>query len=426
VALVATSPGRGFIAAVCLALAGLLVVTLPSASEVVAKDQATVNRQVKETGEALSAANRDMTRAMRAWNRANGRLPAARERLRNARQTEAQAKRTALAAEIRLQAANAAMTMNLNRQAATKRRITDIQTRMDTVARQLYQRGPFAEMEVILSASDPGDFTLRLAAVDSIGRSQARVSNDLASVQADLVMQGVEQEALKLAAARDAKTAREAATRAIEARKQATQAQQQVRSLIAKRKTAMQRAKKHRSAVQARYQRLKAEQARMARAAAAAARREAARLAAQRRPGTASPTGELRWPVDGGRISGYVGPRVHPIFGYNSCHTGVDIAAPSGTPVLASASGTVAMIGSGGPYGTSVLIAHGDGLTTFYAHLSSVNVNNGQQVDAGDRIGGVGSTGWSTGPHLHYETRINGTAYDPMGWFGGSRRTVGC
>ena len=429
-AFVATSPGRGVLAAACLALIGLIVATLPTASDVVAKDQGTVSQQLKQTGEALSDANRDMKRAMRAWNRANNRLPAARERLRKARQTEAQASRTALEAEIRLQSANAAMRMNLNRQAATKRRITDIQTRMDTVARQLYQRGPFAEMEVILSASDPGDFTLRLAAVDSIGRSQARVSNDLANVQADLVMQGVEQQALKLAAERDAKTARDAATRAIEARKQATQAERQVRSLIAKRKGAMQRAKQHRAAVQARYQRLKAEQVRIQRAAAAAARREAARLAAQNRPANGGDdpgaTGDLRWPVDGGRISGYVGPRVHPIFGYNSCHTGVDIAAPSGTSVLASASGTVAMIGSGGPYGTSVLIAHGDGLTTFYAHLSSVDVSNGQQVGKGDRIGGVGSTGWSTGPHLHYETRINGTAYDPMGWFGGSRRTVGC
>jgi len=84
------------------------------------------------------------------------------------------------------------------------------------------------------------------------------------------------------------------------------------------------------------------------------------------------------------------------------------------------------MIGNGGPYGLSVLVAHGDGLTTFYAHLSSVSVSSGQQVDRGQRIGGIGSTGWSTGPHLHYETRLNGTAYDPMGWFGGSQRTVGC
>jgi murein DD-endopeptidase MepM/ murein hydrolase activator NlpD len=428
---VAPSPRRSVLAVACLALVGVVVATLPTASDVVASDQAKVSKQLKETGEALDNANRKVKKAMSAWNRANDRLPGAREKLRTARQSEAEAKQTQRIAELKLQSAESALQVNLNRQGATKRRITEIQSKMDSVARGLYQQGPFAEMEVVLSAADPGDFTLRLAALNSIGQSQARIGNELATVQADLVMQGVEREALKLAAERDAMEATQAAERAEQARVAAAQAEQQIRSLVSARRAAAQRAKQHRGAVQARYQRLKIEQARIQRAAAAAARREAARLAALKRQSQSSDdvpssSGALRWPVDGGRISGHVGPRVHPIYGYNSCHTGLDIAAPSGTPVYASANGTVAVIGSGGPYGTSIMVAHGDGLTTFYAHLSSVAVSQGEQVSTGQRIGGVGSTGWSTGPHLHYETRIHGTAYDPMGWFGGSRRTVGC
>ena len=425
----ASSPRRGVIAFACLALSVLILATLPTASEVVANDQAKVSRELKQTGEALDSANKKVTKAMRAWNRANSKLPAVRERLRKAQRSEAEAKRTFVAAEIKVRSANAALQANLNRQSVTQGRIADIKSRMNSVARSLYQRGPFAEIDVVLSSSDPGDFTLRLAALNSIGRGQANINKELSEVKADLVLQEVQREALKIAAERDAVAAAKAAERAVQSRKEAKQAENRIRSLVAKRKAATQRAKQHRSAVQVRYQRLKVEQARIQRAAALAARREAARLAAIRQQSnqtSPTPQGSLRWPVDGGRISGYVGPRTHPIFGYASCHTGVDIAAPTGTPVFASAAGTVAMIGNGGPYGLSVLVAHGDGLTTFYAHLSSVSVSSGQQVDRGQRIGGIGSTGWSTGPHLHYETRLNGTAYDPMGWFGGSQRTVGC
>jgi len=206
----------------------------------------------------------------------------------------------------------------------------------------------------------------------------------------------------------------------------AAKAEKRVRSLVAARKAAAQVAKSERSAVQARFQALRAEQARIKRAAARAARIEAARRAAARPSGTVTPQGALRWPIDGGRISSHVGPRRHPVFGYASCHTGLDVAAPTGTSIRAAADGTVALITSGGPYGNAVLVAHGDGLTTFYAHMSSVAVSQGQQVSAGTVVGAVGSTGWSTGPHLHFETRVNGTAYDPMGWFGGSRSPVGC
>ena len=426
----ATSPRRSLSLLACLLLSALVAVTLPSAADVRANDANKIGKELRETGQALDAANAKVARAMRAWNRANEKLPAARNALTAAKRAEGAAQRTADAAERRARAADVALQANQNRQTAMRARLTAIQGRMDGVARSLYQRGPFAEAEVVLSASDPGDFQLRLAAIDSIGRNQASVQNELARLQAGLVMEEVRQEALKEAADSEATKAAAAAQRATQARVAAAAAQAEIRTIISNRRAAAQRAKQHRGAVQARYQRLKAEQARVQAAAARAARREAARLAAQANRGTpasmVTPQGSLLWPMNGGRISGHVGPRIHPIFRYASCHTGTDIAAPSGTPVRAVGPGTVARISNGGPYGRAILLAHGEGLTTFYAHLSSTAVNVGQQVTSGQTIGAVGSTGWSTGPHLHFETRINGTAYDPMGWFGGSRRTVGC
>ncbi|MEM9207433.1 MAG: M23 family metallopeptidase, partial [Pseudomonadota bacterium] len=95
-------------------------------------------------------------------------------------------------------------------------------------------------------------------------------------------------------------------------------------------------------------------------------------------------------------------------------HSGLDFATPTGTRILATGSGRVARAGWMGGYGRMVEINHGNGLSTRYAHLSRISVKSGQRVTAGDVIGRAGSTGRSTGPHLHYETRIDGKAVDPM------------
>jgi murein DD-endopeptidase MepM/ murein hydrolase activator NlpD len=108
------------------------------------------------------------------------------------------------------------------------------------------------------------------------------------------------------------------------------------------------------------------------------------------------------------------GPRRHPISGGTRLHSGVDIGAPSGAPITAADAGVVVMAGSSGGYGNWTLIDHGGGLATGYAHQSSIGVTRGQHVSRGAVIGRVGSTGASTGPHLHWEVRVNGTPVDPM------------
>lgn len=119
-------------------------------------------------------------------------------------------------------------------------------------------------------------------------------------------------------------------------------------------------------------------------------------------------------PVSARLTSGF-GMRAHPISGGWRAHSGVDLAAPYGSPIVATADGVIGTAGWSGGYGLLVAISHGDGVQTRYGHLSRLNVAAGQQVRRGDVIGFVGSTGESTGPHVHYEVRVNGTAIDPLG-----------
>jgi len=124
-------------------------------------------------------------------------------------------------------------------------------------------------------------------------------------------------------------------------------------------------------------------------------------------------TGQFVRPVNG-RISSPFGYRIHPIFHVRKMHTGVDMSAGMGTPIRAADSGTVVQAGWRGGYGKCVVISHGNGLATLYAHQSVISVSVGDTVKRGQVIGKVGSTGYSTGPHLHFEVRVNGSPIDPM------------
>ncbi len=115
-----------------------------------------------------------------------------------------------------------------------------------------------------------------------------------------------------------------------------------------------------------------------------------------------------------GRMTSPFGYRFHPVLHYRRMHTGVDIAARHGSPIVAAGGGEVISAGWRGGYGNTVIIDHGGGRATLYAHMSSIAVSAGQVVSRRQLIGRVGSTGISTGPHLHYEVRINGSPVNPL------------
>ncbi|MEO6360716.1 MAG: M23 family metallopeptidase, partial [Sphingomicrobium sp.] len=120
------------------------------------------------------------------------------------------------------------------------------------------------------------------------------------------------------------------------------------------------------------------------------------------------------WPANG-RITSTFGWRRHPILGFGRMHKGVDFGASWGSPIVAAASGQVTMSGWAGGYGRQVRISHGGGIATSYSHMSSIVAEPGSFVRQGQLIGYVGSSGLSTGAHLHYEVYQSGQAVDPLG-----------
>lgn len=150
----------------------------------------------------------------------------------------------------------------------------------------------------------------------------------------------------------------------------------------------------------------------------AEANRLKAEILASQSSGTSYSGGSMAWPAPGvTRITSPFGYRIHPILKVKKLHTGIDIGAPSGTTIVAANGGSVIKAGWNNSYGYMVMIDHGGGIVTLYAHNSKLLVKAGDVVSRGQSIAISGSTGQSTGPHLHFEVRVNGEYVDPQsGW----------
>ncbi len=158
-----------------------------------------------------------------------------------------------------------------------------------------------------------------------------------------------------------------------------------------------------------------AEEAARKKAEAAAAAAAAAAQSTEAGASVVSGNGTFTHPCPGyTRISSTFGYRTAPTAGASTNHKGVDFAAPSGTPIYAAASGTVTSAGYSGNAGNLLVINHGNGLATYYMHCSKIYVSAGQKVEKGQNVAAVGSTGNSTGPHLHFQVMVNGTPVNPL------------
>ncbi len=370
--------------------------------------------QIKSQASDVGATSRRVGQAVAQLTQARAQLPAAREAV-------VQARAQLTAARLQDQAAAAALKAALAEQAKAARAVDDVQTRIDagyayvgSLARQAYiQGGSFAELGVALEAESPTDFAGRISAMDSIGRAQDAVLEQLAIDEANLK---ISQRTLDLAAEeteRKRVAAADQLSRTRDLADKAARAKVRVQALVAQAQRGLAVAEAAKAQELANLKKLKAAQAKVKRDLAAASR------------GSGVPTGELLWPASGSLSQG-VGPRIHPVYGYRSCHTGIDIGAAYGSTISAALGGRVISEYSDAAYGTVTLIDHGNGFSTFYAHQSARLVSVGARVSKGQAIGRVGSTGFATGPHLHFEVHINGVPYDPMGWFGGTKRPVAC
>jgi murein DD-endopeptidase MepM/ murein hydrolase activator NlpD len=402
-------------AVVALTLALSPVSAASGAGPVAPRD---IDSRVADAQDDLVAANAAVAKANRQLEAAQGALPAARAALARANAGVAAAQAATARAAAATTAAAAKLAVAGRAVAKAQVRITATNGEIGDLVRAVYTQGPYAELAAILEAQTPSDFAAGLEAVRSVSRSQNRALAEQQAARAALALAQAQAQLAQEAAAQAQRDAATALADAARLRTQALAAQKRVAALVAAKASALAVAAKNRSAVKKQYDALKAEQARLRRL--------------ERNPSTGGggytgrPSGGLDWPIPGASIVGGVGWRVHPVYGYKSCHTGMDIRGSYGTRILAPADGKVIAILSGGPYGLHTLIDHGNGLVTMYAHQSRSPVHVGQVVRRGQVIGYVGSSGWVTGPHLHWEVHVRGVPYDPMGWFGSARVPVPC
>jgi murein DD-endopeptidase MepM/ murein hydrolase activator NlpD len=270
---------------------------------------------------------------------------------------------------------------------------------------QIYQSEQASAVEVVLGASSLSDVVAGLDYMSQIGEAD----HDIALQVAD------SKQRMRSARERTRRTRkRVAATTRLIATRAAEQRAERDRLLISQRELANARSDKQRtlSAVVTDERELRHEMEGLQQASRAlTARIQSLQSSAPVAPtsGAAVSSAGMIWPVSGPVTSGF-GWR------WGRMHEGVDIAGGSGTPIAASATGTVIVAGPTGGYGNLVVVDHGGGLSTAYAHLSSIAVSVGQPVGQGSVVGGMGTTGHSTGVHLHFEVRVNGAAVDPLGY----------
>ena len=273
---------------------------------------------------------------------------------------------------------------------------------MSDRAVELYKNGSMIPMGTVLTATSPADALRRTALVDAVNRIDRaafeQVTITQTSIDAQRKQLKVEQDSLE----RVAEQQREIAAQAEELRNdralELAASSNRVKSLASE--------ENH---LQAESREIAA-LARRAERAAAAASRSSAAAAPAASAGSAAPAG-----------GGWVWPANGPVtseFGYRwgRQHEGIDIGAPTGAPIYAATAGTVSYAGTMGGYGNMVMIDHGGGVVTAYAHQTQILVGVGTRVSTGQQIGTVGSTGNSTGPHLHFEVRVGGIARNPRGY----------
>lgn len=326
----------------------------------------------------------------------------------NAIQAELDAANARLA-DIRKQQANLNEQIRKN-EIALQKAINDLHARQAVLARRvraIYMHGQLNYLDVIIGSNSFSDFANRLELLKRI-------------IHADFTLILEIQDRQRAIEAQRAELDREKAQlNALEAEAQKTR--DEINQRRAEQQKVMDEAKAHKAAAEQVERDLQAASADIqAQIQERIRQREAAAAAAASGGGAVADnyvvgTGQLSWPCSG-PITSPFGYRIHPIFGTQIYHSGMDIGVPEGTPIHAADAGTVIEADWIGGYGNAVIIDHGNGLQTVYAHNSSLAVSAGQSVSKGEVIAYAGQTGYATGPHCHFEVRVSGEPTDPMGY----------
>lgn len=280
--------------------------------------------------------------------------------------------------------------------------------------RDIYINGRLSYLEVIIGAKDFSDFANRVEMLKRIIDADIKLISSIKTEREEITQRKAELEADRAKVVELENKAREA--QALIQKKKDEQS-----AILAQAQNDKATAEQMEADLQASSNAIRAllQQRAAERAAAAAAAAQAAQSGGGGGGGGGytyvQGTGQLAWPVSGVITSDF-GWRNHPIFGRQIFHSGIDIGVDEGTPVHAADAGTVVYSGWMDGYGYAVVIDHGNGMSTLYGHNSSLAVSEGESVSKGSVIAYAGSTGNSTGPHVHFEVRINGDPVDPQGY----------
>lgn len=375
---------------------------------------------IEQLRDELGESSEEMLRAGASLRLAEAALPLAKRNAAQARRllTEAM-RRQERTARLRGQAQ---VRLILAEQAAeaSAAAVTAQRARIGALARAAYQGGgSFTEISMLLDARSPSDFASRMASLRTLAAAQRSVLGDLETVEASYGEELVGLEALRDGLAEADKQAQRELAAVMSLESQARAAEETVARLVAEREAALAAARAAQAADDAAAAHRETASGKLSGVLGARARAEAGPGGARDGAAVTPEPGALTWPVTG-RLSSPFGMRVHPITGVYKLHTGQDIAAACGTGIRAVRAGEVIEAGWNAAYGWRTVISHGvvKGalLTSTYNHQQGLGVEVGQQVAAGEVIGQVGSTGYSTGCHLHLELYVNASLVDPARW----------
>ncbi|KLU67022.1 murein DD-endopeptidase MepM [Desulfosporosinus acididurans] len=280
--------------------------------------------------------------------------------------------------------------------AQKQQELDDRRTALGKRARGIYENGQISYFELLFQSANLGDFITRMEYFNKLIANDHKLLTDIKDQK-----EKITQKTQDLQKKRD---------QAAQLQVQAAKAKADLDGKKAQQRTALEENQK---AVQASYDEVERLQTEADALNDKIRKLQAAQAGKNKGDGTIS-----TWPLPGHyEISDPYGWRTHPITHQQSLHTGTDIMAPMGTEIHAAGSGVVIVAGWNVAYGNMVIIDHGHGISSLYGHQSKLNVTEGQTVEANQVIGYVGSTGWSTGPHLHFEVRVGGNPTDPLQFF---------
>jgi len=394
-----------------LGVAGLamLLVATPATADPY-DDRARIDRELARTQAALETVTDRVSAAALSYADANRRLPQVQARLAQARADLAAAKAKALSAARTSRAAAKELATADKELTAAFGRVEQTRGEIEDYTISAFKGRDIASVDALLSLTSPADFVAGYEYLHRVALGQQRALTAFSKASADAKDHQTVQSRKAQAAQEASRATASALRRSAEAEAEAGRAERDVAALVDQRQQALRVAQQERAATLAQYQELLAESARVA----AEIRALAAGGGPIIRRGVTLPM-----PVNGWKSSDF-GMRFHPIYHEWRMHTGVDLSAPGGAPIWAVAAGKVFRAGWNGGYGNFTCIYHGTyegkGFASCYAHQSTILVRVNQQVRAGQVIGRVGTTGTSTGNHLHFEIRLNGDPVDPWPW----------